>query len=52
MAFEKVGDTDGLQKAKATLKQRQQNLKQYTADNGLTYKADRTTVVGYGRKKG
>ena len=51
MAFEKVGDTDGLQKAKATLKQRQQNLKQYTADNGLTYKADRTTVVGYGRKK-
>lgn len=52
MAFEKVGDTDGLQKAKATLKQRQQGLKQYTADNGLTYKADRVTVVGYGRKKG
>lgn len=51
MAFEKVGDTDGLQKAKAALKQHQQNLKQYTADNGLTYKADRVTVVGYGRKK-
>lgn len=50
MAFEKVGDAEGMQKAKATLKQRQQNLKQYTVDNGLTYKSDRVTV-GYGRKK-
>lgn len=49
MAFEKIGDKDGIAKAKATLKQHQQNLKQYTNDNGLTYKADRTAVIGYGR---
>ena len=47
MAFEKTGDTEGLQKAKETLKTRQQALKQYCADNDLKYKPDRTAVVDY-----
>ncbi|MBR6618638.1 MAG: hypothetical protein IKL00_12340, partial [Oscillospiraceae bacterium] len=36
-------------KASVTLKQRQQTLQQYCADNGLSYKPDRTAVVGYNR---
>lgn len=47
MALEKLGDTEGLEKASATLKQRQQALRQYCADNELSYKADRTAVVNY-----
>lgn len=47
MALEKTGDTEGLQKAKETLKTRQQALKQYCADNDLKYKPDRTAVVNY-----
>ncbi len=49
MTLEKLGDTEGLTKASATLKQRQQALKQYCSDNGLSYKPDRTAVVGYNR---
>lgn len=47
MAFETAGDTEGLQKAQVTLKNRQKALKQYCADNGLRYKPDRTAVVNY-----
>lgn len=47
MALEKTGDTEGLQKAKETLKTRQKALKQYCADNDLKYKPDRTAVVDY-----
>lgn len=47
MVLETTGDTEGLTKASATLKKRQQALKQYCSDNGLNYKADRTAVVGY-----
>ncbi len=49
MALEKVGDQDGLQKASATLKQRQDALKQYCTDKDLPLKTDRTAVVGYNR---
>lgn len=49
MALEKVGDTEGVKRAKATLKQRQQTLKGYCTDNGLMLKADRTAVVGYSK---
>ncbi len=49
MTLEKLGDTEGLTKASATLKQRQQALKQYCSDNSLSYKPDRTAVVGYNR---
>lgn len=49
MALDTLGDTEGLEKASVTLKQRQQALKQYCADNGLSYKADRTAVVGYNK---
>lgn len=49
MTLEKLGDTEGLTKASATLKQRQQALKQYCSDNSLRYKPDRTAVVGYNR---
>lgn len=49
MALEKLGDTEGLEKASATLKQRQQALQQYCADNELSHKADRTAVVGYSK---
>ena len=47
MMLEKTGDTEGLQKAKETLKTRQQALKQYCTDNDLKYKPDRTAVVDY-----
>ena len=47
MALETAGDTEGLQKAQVTLKNRQKALKQYCADNGLRYKPDRTAVVNY-----
>ena len=47
IALESVGDTEGLKKAKETLKTRQQALKQYCADNDLKYKPDRTAVVNY-----
>lgn len=47
MMLEQTGDTVGLQKAKETLKTRQQALKQYCADNDLKYKPDRTAVVDY-----
>lgn len=47
MTLEKTGDTEGLKKAKETLKTRQQALKQYCADNDLKYKPDRTAVVNY-----
>lgn len=47
--LEKTGDTEGLQKASATLKQRQDALKQYCSDNDLSYKPDRTAVVGYNK---
>lgn len=47
MTLEKTGDTEGLQKAKETLKTRQQALKQYCTDNDLKYKPDRTAVVDY-----
>ncbi len=49
IALETVGDEEGLRKASATLKQRQQALRQYCEDNGLSYKPDRTAVVGYHR---
>lgn len=49
MMLEKVGDTEGLAKASNTLKQRQQALKQHCTDKGLSYKSDRTAVVGYNR---
>lgn len=47
IALESIGDTEGLKKAKETLKTRQQALKQYCADNDLKYKPDRTAVVNY-----
>lgn len=47
IALESVGDTEGLKKAKETLKTRQQALKQYCTDNDLKYKPDRTAVVNY-----
>lgn len=47
ISLESVGDTEGLKKAKETLKTRQQALKQYCADNDLKYKPDRTAVVNY-----
>lgn len=49
ISLESVGDTEGLKKAKETLKTRQQALKQYCADNDLKYKPDRTAVVNYKR---
>ncbi|MBE6847795.1 MAG: hypothetical protein E7503_06665 [Ruminococcus sp.] len=49
MMLETTGDTEGFAKASVTLKQREQALKQYCADEGLDYKNDRTAVVGYGR---
>lgn len=55
MVLEKLGDNEGFQKASATLKQRQQSLKQFSADNNLAVKPDRTAVVGYNKsisKKG
>ena len=48
-ALEAVGDTEGLKRASAILQRRQQTLKKYCADNGLSYKADRTAVVGYNK---
>lgn len=48
-ALEAVGDTEGLKKASAVLQKRQRALKQYCSDNGLSYKVDRTAVVGYNR---
>lgn len=50
MVLEKTGDTEGLQKAKETLKTRQRALKQYCTDNDLKYKPDRTAVVDYKNK--
>ena len=47
ISLESVGDTEGLKKAKETLKTRQQALKQYCTDNDLKYKPDRTAVVDY-----
>lgn len=47
MILESVGDTEGLKKAKETLKTRQKALKQYCFDNDLKYKPDRTAVVNY-----
>lgn len=47
ISLESVGDTEGLKKAKETLKTRQQALKQYCTDNDLKYKPDRTAVVNY-----
>lgn len=47
IALETAGDTEGLQKAQVTLKNRQKALKQYCADNNLRYKPDRTAVVNY-----
>jgi len=49
LTLEKLGDAKGLEKASVTLKQRQDALKQYCSDNGLSYKPDRTAVVGYNR---
>lgn len=49
MTLDTLGDTEGFQKAAVTLRERQKALKQYCADNGLSYKADRTAVVGYNR---
>ncbi len=49
MILEKVGDQKGLARASATLKNRQLALKQYCADTGLSYKFDRTAVVGYNK---
>ncbi|MBR6617957.1 MAG: phage minor capsid protein [Oscillospiraceae bacterium] len=49
MVLDELGDEEGLRKASVTLKQRQQTLQQYCADNGLSYKPDRTAVVGYNR---
>lgn len=49
MVLDGLGDEEGLRKASVTLKQRQQTLQQYCADNGLSYKPDRTAVVGYNR---
>ncbi len=47
MMLEKTDDTEGLQKAKESLKTRQQALKRYCADNELKCKPDRTAVVDY-----
>lgn len=47
MILDSVGDTEGLKKAKETLKTRQQALRQYCIDNDLKYKPDRTAVVNY-----
>lgn len=49
MMLEKSGDSEGLKKASQTLKQRQNALKKYCSDNGLSYKPDRTAVVGYNK---
>lgn len=49
MMYEKLGDKEGFDKASATLKQREDALKKFCADNGLSYKSDRTAVVGYSR---
>lgn len=49
MMLERLGDEEGLQKAAVTMKKRSDALKQYCADNDLSYKPDRTAVVGYGK---
>lgn len=49
MMLERLGDEEGLQKAAVTMKKRSDALKQYCADNDLSYKPDRTAVVGYNR---
>ena len=49
MVLDSVGDTEGLKKASATLKQRQAALKKYCSDKGLSYKPDRTAVTGYNK---
>ena len=55
MVLENLGDNEGFQKASATLKQRRQALKQFSSENKLAVKPDRTAVVGYNKsisKKG
>ena len=49
MMYEKLGDKEGFDKASALLKKREDALKKFCADNGLSYKSDRTAVVGYNR---
>jgi len=49
MSLDILGDTEGFNKASQTLKQRQQALKKFCADNNLPVRTDRTAVVGYNR---
>ena len=49
MVLEKLGDTEGLKKASATLKNRKQALSKFSADNNLPVRTDRTAVVGYNK---
>ena len=49
MMLDTTGDAEGLKKASVNLKNQQQTLKQYCADNDLSYKSDRTAVVGYNK---
>ncbi|MBE6846180.1 MAG: hypothetical protein E7508_10905 [Ruminococcus sp.] len=48
-SLDTLGDTEGFYKASQTLKQRQQALKKFCADNNLPVRTDRTAVVGYNR---
>ncbi len=46
-----LDDKEGFDKAAYKLKQKEQRLKQYCNDNGLTYRSDRTATPGYGRSE-
>ncbi len=46
-----LDDKEGFDKAAYKLKQKEQRLKQYCNDNGLTYHSDRTATPGYGRSE-
>lgn len=49
IALEQLGDKDGLQKAAAELKTRQQALNKFCSDNNLPIRTDRTATPGYNR---
>lgn len=46
-----LDDKEGFDKAAYKLKQKEQRMKQYCNDNGLTYHSDRTATPGYGRSE-
>ncbi len=50
-SLDALGDQEGFKKASVKLKQQRSKLKSFCNNNGLTYKADRTAVVGYSKNR-